>query len=716
MKYTLGNSRLEVNGKQYLKDVGGYNGTNKDSSKDVATVIGGKIDSMINVTYSQLVDMRNNGKLIPGQQYRITDYVTTTIQENTESAGHQFDIIVTANSNNMLSEIAGACLHEGDIYFSGNNANLSAWQIWYCLDNDNSRFEWATTGHSYDSDNQLYEFDNWVTAVGKVCDDQIDAFYETEINEKFSHFNYTENLDGIIVPTLYGRDLNGDVDEGLAKAIPYHYKGVYNVDGVYYDGWAQLYISDNGVKIYAKDKNDNSVYILTERIVANYGNGDIIKSGKGVIYRMIDEWGNDCPYDFKNIKFTKPIIISEMNTPDANLYYTFCSYDGNSSNIKDASISGKNYSVYNNVIKPHYSYYSSDHKQSLNRILFIGSIFNIFSNTFSVNCYNNIFSSTCNSNTFGTFCDHNTFGDNCSRNTFGEYCTYNTFGNQCFSNTFGSKCNINKFGDNCDNNTFGDNCNSNTFGDNCDYNTFGANCSYNTFGNECSSNKFGNWCGKFTLDDITYNGNEFQNWCKNNVFGDYCGENNFNTNCQSNTLGQYCYSNTFGNYCCGNTFGNKCESNTFNLYCYYNTFGNNCESNKFGNRCDSSTFGNKCSGNTFGSDSTNNTFGNYCQYNTFGDNCDYNKLCDGCRNNIFGTRSINGEITKRSNYRNIIFDNGNCYICLNCEQAGNGIFYQNVRIGLGVNNTSVYKTITDTNYNQDYETLYRPTNSKTLNK
>jgi hypothetical protein len=27
------------------------------------------------------------------------------------------------------------------------------------------------------------------------------------------------------------------------------------------------------------------------------------ESGKGVIYRMIDEFGNDCPYDFKNVLY-----------------------------------------------------------------------------------------------------------------------------------------------------------------------------------------------------------------------------------------------------------------------------------------------------------------------------------------------------------------------------------------------------------------------------
>ena len=41
----------------------------------------------------------------------------------------------------MLSEKALAILHDGDTYFT--NAKLQGWQLWYCLDNDITRFAWA---------------------------------------------------------------------------------------------------------------------------------------------------------------------------------------------------------------------------------------------------------------------------------------------------------------------------------------------------------------------------------------------------------------------------------------------------------------------------------------------------------------------------------------------------------------------------------------------
>ena len=60
------------------------------------------------VTYEDLKTMRDNGHLLSGEQYRITDFVTTTSQENTQPAGHPFDIIVVADSANTLNENARA--------------------------------------------------------------------------------------------------------------------------------------------------------------------------------------------------------------------------------------------------------------------------------------------------------------------------------------------------------------------------------------------------------------------------------------------------------------------------------------------------------------------------------------------------------------------------------------------------------------------------------
>ena len=264
---------------------------------------------------------RDAGELIPGAQYRITDYTCTTVQANTQSAGHQFDVIVTADDVNKLNENARACLHEGDTYFA--NSKLESWQLKYYLDNDATRFAWA--------------------------------------------------------------------------------------DSV---------------------------------------------NGKGVIYRMIDEFNNDVPYDFKNIQFKR----------SGTWYYTFTD-----------DLVGNSYS---NKI----SVYIPVNRASLNAI------------TFGSYCYSNTFMENCRSNTFGNNCYGNTFSNGCYGITFGTSCSNSTFGNNCSSNTFGPSCS---------NNTFGTSCYSNTFGTNCLYNTFGHSCASNAFGGYCNSNAFGNSCVYLKINDNT---------------------------------------------------------------------------------------------------------------------------------------------------------------------------------------------------------------------
>ncbi len=97
--------------------------------------------NMQQVTYSELVELRDNGELVSGKYYRIINYETIVSHSECRTTGHQFDIIVKALNENKLYEEACVAKHEGDTYFS--NAKLEAWKIWYSLDNDISRFDWA---------------------------------------------------------------------------------------------------------------------------------------------------------------------------------------------------------------------------------------------------------------------------------------------------------------------------------------------------------------------------------------------------------------------------------------------------------------------------------------------------------------------------------------------------------------------------------------------
>ena len=356
-------------------------------------------ETMFEVTYSALAALVSQSGLTKGSFYRITDYATTTTQQNTSAASHVFDVIVQALDDHTLSENAQAIQHSGDTYFSG--CTLEAWEIKYCLSNDSSRFAWADT-----------------------------------------------------------------------------------------------------------------------------------TNGKGVIYYMKDEYNNECPYDFKNILFTR----QDANSNNIWCYTFSFYYDDSTSAVVDTSVLGNDGTligdglisgVRENSIKPYCGSTSETPP------------------TYSIILNHIVFLST------------ETFND-------GEYygCNSNTFGNNCYSNTFGNGCHANTFGDNCNSNTFGDNFSFNTFGNSCESNTFGNNCYYNTFGNECYGNTFG------------YS-------CYSNTFGDGC----------ANTFGHdFCY-NTFGGHCFANTFGDGCEANTFGDHCISNTFGDGCFGNTFGHGCSYIKFG-----------------------------------------------------------------------------------------------------------------------------
>lgn len=546
--------------------------------------------NLVNITYSELKSLRDNGKLVPGQQYRITDYKTTTTQENTTSAGHQFDIIVTADDIHVLNETARATYNDKDTYFSDFFAptDLNAWELKYCIDNDAERFAWAdaTNGRGV----IYYMKDEW----GNEC--------------------------------------------------PYDFKNIQ---------FARWELS-NPVG-YANDEKNNWVQESTPL--------DSLKMGFYGLTGSDNVFYHGC-YDYKkNNRYKVEYTISESPT----YFYTF----GNSS---DFSKGGNNYG---NVIKE----YKVDGKIQLNNIVFTART-----------CYSNRFGYGCHSNTFSDSCYSNNFGNNCYSNSFNTYCYSNNFGNNCYSSSFGDECHSNTFGNDCYQNSFGSWSNYNMFERDCNYNVFGQSCDYNSFGTSCACNIFRGGCGSNRFDrGCSYN--DFYNYCSDNIFKQDCSRNSFGSHCTSNSFAQQCDNNSFGNHCYENNFGQSCTSNSFANDCYKNNFGQACGSNKFGQSCDYNSLGSYCNVNIFGQ---------YCVCNSLGTNCVYIN---------FGESKDN----LKSYYRYIIFDNGNKYINLNCISETSDLnYFQNVRVGLGVNNTSTYKTIEDSNVGQTFETLYKPENSQTI--
>lgn len=293
------------------------------------------------VTYAQLVTLRNNSGLVAGQWYRITDYMTTVANDTeARSAGHPFDLLVMATSSNTLSEEAKAIKSSRDSngYFA--DANLNAWKVWYCLDNDTTRFQWAD-----------------------------------------------------------------------------------------------------------------------------------VENGKGVIWRMIDEWQNDCPYDFKNVQFKRYCVYDdsphgELEALDGQYYgyngdmnnvhiddeydfvwaYTFTLIDENDDYVdysikKEGALDTETDWGYLNQFKKgrceynriRHSYTAVTIDDQCYRTLMLNNI--VLISTINEECG---LSGEMQLNEFGVGNYNMTVKDNPEKNVFGNKCYNNIVGS--YANTFGNYC------------------------------------------------------------------------------------------------------------------------------------------------------------------------------------------------------------------------------------------------------------------------------------
>ena len=133
------------------------------------------------ITYSELKALVESSGLQAGARYRITDYVTSF--KTWESAGHPFDIVVTALDAGTLLAEAVAMPHEEDEYFANND--LTAWKLLYDINNDTAKYYQAKEdgkGFIYSMTDEYgnkanYDFKN---ALRRVTPDVCDVVTESE--------------------------------------------------------------------------------------------------------------------------------------------------------------------------------------------------------------------------------------------------------------------------------------------------------------------------------------------------------------------------------------------------------------------------------------------------------------------------------------------------------------------------------------------------------
>ena len=202
------------------------------------------------------------------------------------------------------------------------------------------------------------------------------------------------NVFDIIVLAVDKKTLNHNAFAALHEGDDYF----ANVE---IDAWQLKYDLDNDTDKYAWADSTN---------------------GKDVIYRMIDEKRNDCPYDFKNALFYNEKITT--GTTSDKFYYTF-SYVVNDK-LYDGTVENLVKKCYGNSMEV----YLKSNKKSLNlnvfRCISFGNI-----------CYDNTFGYSCRSNTFGSGCYNNSFGNNVSYHELNSVRTSITLNDEYFDDGSG---------------------------------------------------------------------------------------------------------------------------------------------------------------------------------------------------------------------------------------------------------------------------------------
>lgn len=442
-------------------------------------------ESLVNIQYHTLKALRDNSQLVPGTQYRIIDYYCTTIQEDTRSAGNSFNIIVTADNEYTLNENARAVRQEGDEYYANNNSNLTAWQLRYTLDN----VKWSE--RPYTKITQTNPSEDWYF----ISTDKIVEYNGTQYRLWLGSYEFTRG------------------------------NGKYAASVLNYSSGTDLYLYDEETEeVYTED-----IVGKIDTITNYYG------EGKGTILWMKDEFGNECPYDFKNIQFKRwkaydtrqgrrlqdryvsagshrnPSGITNQNDSDFIWAYTF-SNTSSGSTIEDYSLNPKNnkyFGSYGNIIKENTDDY-------LNNIV----IYNrSYCNYFGCDCqyitiadyssgdysYNNIFEGENRRIILGRNCSDNCFKNRASysmvrggRNIIGETCTdillYETSGNRIGENGTDIKILVD--------------CNDNIIGSHCSTIELSAMAEGNRIGDYCSNiwgrfigTTIGNYCNNIHTED-----------------------------------------------------------------------------------------------------------------------------------------------------------------------------------------------------------------------
>lgn len=449
----------------------------------------------INCTYDDLCNFTREDMLIPGQTYKILYdtylpedcYVFEDVSRNQSV---WFYLILTAKTKNSFYEKVEPVAPIGSRGFDALAINdFEKYQMWYSLtpDLDKASYIW----------------------------DKLYVVYTTDWDGYQCNYLFNKQKYEIYNGTKYYKLA------GVNYWIDNNYSGIF-----YRDGWS----FEESDEIYVDDIDSD---------------WETNKDFCGIVYRIIDDRGNDIPFDYitfslynkNDTSSTEPVRwqpIVGTSPKTANNVVKMCEFGTKNENdyryprIPNVFIVGSS----NTIIDSNHVYVvgSNNTITYSNEIrLWSGSNGNTIS--YGTNIY---LAGTRN---------HINNSYNC---TIGKWTPEKVYSNEIFdshnitlvSNTNGYDCRFNKINGSYNLSIQNNSCNANTFGLDCSDITLGTSCYGNTFEGGNSSIKLGSssFHNKFGIETTSIN---IGSNSEGNTFGSYCSNNNFGTHFKYNTLGNY---------------------------------------------------------------------------------------------------------------------------------------------------------------------------------
>ena len=491
------------------------NGITSNSTSDGIIDLGVDFIKPLEVTYDELKELYDLSKLTPGQQYRITDYSTIISHNDAISSNNVFDVVVTALYKNELSENAHACHPKGDRILNGSSE-----KSFLKVNEKFSPFSWSTVDESSDLSYEIYKYSiknnisfGEYSIVGNGY-----TVRPTEGSLRISVSEDPQNGSDVYMVGIEVCDGNNgnvvaahdysvkEIKQSSSTTIKYYFSNLENKD--YFLRFLFLKPSSS----------TNNVHLITEIVdcTKSYFSGvDIQKweikydinndsskyewtnttDGKGVIYYMKDEWGNECYYDFKNIKFkrTKEFLSqysqlsnnSEVNFSETEKYFFTFDYNGT-----DDSLNKGTYKCELNQIGK----CMSGKTMLLNNTIFLGN--GNSNNKLGENNKNNIFG-------FDSY--NNVIGVNFQNNILPMKFTYNTVGNGFANNTYLNYFRYSNVGHLVSNNVFNGYVTDTIIMNNVKNNTFNSHVYNSKIGNYVQRCTFNGYVGYCDIGDATQN-------------------------------------------------------------------------------------------------------------------------------------------------------------------------------------------------------------------